>query len=119
MFVPTEPIAIAEGEDTIYIRPKMGRGVEAQVSADFVKLGGKSQQAYETCLLYHNIVKWEGPSFETKNEKGQTIKLPCSRQNIDLLDPGEPLIQNVIDAIVEANKRPSLNNENPTKATPT
>lgn len=121
MFVPTEPIPVVDEDgNVIYIRPKMGRGIEAQVSAEFVRMGGRSQQAYDMCLLYYNVIKWEGPAFETTDKKGRKITVPCNRQNLELLDPYAPLVQKAVGLIAELNKRPSLDEDgNPTTATPT
>lgn len=103
MFVPTEPVPVSDGENTIFIRPKMGRGVEALVASDFSELGGRSQMAYDLCLLRHNIVRWEGPAFTDDN--GKPI-LP-TRQNIDRLDSFEPLVDKVLQKIAELNRKPS------------
>lgn len=70
----------------------------------------------ELALLYHNIKKWRGPKFmiPRKNKKGdavidpktgepEMIPIPCTRQWIGLVDPGDPLIRLVLDRIQELN----------------
>lgn len=104
MFVTEESVAVSdEAGNVICVRAKMGRGVEARVSADFAELGGRSQLAYELCLLRHNIVSWEGPAFT--NAKGETILV--TRRNVDRLDSAEPLIALVVQKIGELNRSPS------------
>ena len=118
MFVSEETVAVSDGENTIYRRAKMGRGVEARVSADFMSLGGASQRAYNLVLLYHNIVSWHGPAFTVNGNP-----VPCTRKYIDLLDPEEPLIAAVLEEIAADNlpktavAPPSLNGNFPKVAT--
>lgn len=100
MFVEIEPVAVSdEAGNTIYVRPKMGKGVEAQVSAEFGRLGGRTQAAYELCLLAYNVVRWDGPAFVDASGKPVAI----TRANIDRLDPDEPLVRRTISRIAELN----------------
>lgn len=120
MFVSNEPVAVQdEAGNIIYIRPKMGKGIEAQVSAEFGRLGGKTQTAYEFALLACNIVRWEGPAFTT----GEGKPIAATRANIDRLDPDEPLVAATVRKIVELNTRrtavPAANGAAPVEDDPT
>ena len=104
-----EANAITPDLDVIWIRPRMSYGVQQAVMGEGVKLeqggatprGRKAKReveinlgAWQSALLVHNIVAWQGPSFGV---------VPVSRDNILALDPREPLVQRVITEISERN----------------
>ena len=107
---PVEPSAVTPDLDVIWIRPRMSYGVQQAVMGEGVKLeqggavprGRKAAKreveinlgAWQSALLVHNIVAWQGPSFGV---------VPVSRDNILALDPREPLVQRVIAEISERN----------------
>lgn len=100
MFVDASPVAVTDDKgNTIYVRPKMGKGIQAQVSNDFQRLGGSSQVAYGYSLLAHNVVAWDGPDFVD----GDGRAIPATRANIDRLDPDEPIVNQAIDTIAKLN----------------
>lgn len=119
MFVPTELAPVEdEAGNIIWILPKMGRGVETRVKEEFRRIGGGTVDGYLLALLYWNVKKWEGPDFT--DSQGNPI--PCTRANMDNLDPAAPLVTAVLDRIAELNptptrqKEPGANGSNPTKA---
>ena len=95
----------------IYIRPKMNFKTEAMVNAAALRIdtSGKSEmhpEDYLVALLVQNIVRWEGPDFDS---------MPCTPENIENLDPDEPHIERVCDEIARRNrKRTSPNPKSPT-----
>lgn len=102
MFVPTELVPVSDDNgNTIYILPKMGRGVRTRVGVELDRLGATRIASYELALLYHNVKKWEGPAF---TQDGDPV--PCTRGNIDLLDVEEELIVAVLQRIDELNPAP-------------
>src|SRR5678815_5797896 len=96
-FVDKTPIAVPEWDDdgtiisdrppdVIWIRPKMNVMIRGLVTSEMFGMSkGMDLEARlganETALLIHNIVRWEGPSFEGR---------PCTRANIEELDPTDP-----------------------------
>ena len=113
-FVNAEAIPIPEWEDdptiisdrppnVIYIRAKMSVGVKAKVSSEMFLWNADRKELEsrfgenETALLIHNIVRWEGPDF---------AGVPCTRKNIIELDPTEPHIVKVLEAIALRNAPP-------------
>jgi hypothetical protein len=115
-FIENKPVGVSDDNgNTIYILARMGIGDEAKVSADFVGLGGRAINAYQLALLRHNVLRWEGPDFE--NDDGKTI--PCTRENIDRLQPDLPLVKATLERIGELNRKSETaveGDENPTKA---
>lgn len=112
IFVSKEPVPVTvDGVNTIYIRPKMGYGIEQKVIGEATKFtqAAKSRNgakpasptvevnigAYNLALLTNNIMKWEGPEF------GPT---PCTPENIALLDDSDPLVEMVLKEISDRNK---------------
>jgi hypothetical protein len=102
--------------DVIFILPKMTFGVRNKVVGDAAKLIQKTGQsrrerrkgkakgekeqvefnvgAYQTALLVHNVLAWHGPSF---------TGFACTPENIAALDPDQPLVKIVVDAISDRN----------------
>jgi hypothetical protein len=96
MFVSKEPVPVTvDGENIIYIRPRMSYGVKqrvisaaAHVATDLsavVDVG-----AYNLALLTENVVRWEGPMFAGH---------PCTPAEMEQLDPGDPLLDAVLAEI--------------------
>ena len=118
MFISDEKVRVSiDGQDAIYILPKMNVGVKnktlsaiAKISANTMALvaggGGDTESvgqeinmdmgAYNTALLINNIVSWEGPSF---------TDVKCTRENILKLDPDNPLVDKVLAEINERNTK--------------
>jgi hypothetical protein len=103
MFVRDQPVPITEGSNTICIREKMSFGTKAACQDALADVsqreGGKAGLAlrfgaYQAALLQHNILSWSGPAFDG---------VSCTPENIARLDPDEPLVQRVLEAIVERN----------------
>src|SRR5262245_23533235 len=92
----------ASAPNVIWIRAKMDMAADARVKNELIKLGADNQtvEAHvgenQLALLIHNIVKWEGPDLSG---------VPCDAAHIKQLDPTEPHIQAVLQAIAERNKR--------------
>jgi hypothetical protein len=102
--------------DVIFIRVRMDYGTRNKVVGDAAKLIQKQGQsrrerrkgkakgekeqvefnvgAYQTALLVHNILGWHGPSF---------AGVACTAENITMLDPDQPLVKLVVDAISDRN----------------
>jgi hypothetical protein len=107
MFVSTERVALTEGDDTIYIRTKMDVGTKNRVQSDITHFsqtehGGNvvvSIGLYQLILLRRNILDWDGPSF--LDEQGK--KIPCTPDNIERLDPDEPLVVKALEQVQERN----------------
>ena len=111
-FVPKEEVPVTlDGEDvpfeernTIYIKPKMDHGTRNRLtsavtrikaSADGERGGEIDMGAYNSAILYENIVRWTGPGFQA---------MPCTPENIDRLDPELPLLDKVLEEINARNK---------------
>lgn len=115
MFInPSEKVAVKHGEDTVWVKAKMGLGTMAAVQNELVSIKidfsqgqdmtnadlriGQRQQ--ELVLLKHNIVDWDGPSFKTDN--GQTV--PVTAKNIENIESFDhPLIVAVLKKINDLN----------------
>lgn len=87
--------------NTVWILGKMGIGVEAQVMAEFSKLGGRGMPAYEVALLFYNVVKWDGPDFVTVSEKGDEVPVACTKANIGKLDWKIPQVNTLFTAVLQ------------------
>lgn len=107
MFVdPNERVPVSLDGNTIYIRAKMSMAVTARVNDEFSLVAGRGEGlagmgSYSLALLVNNIVAWEGPAFT--GESGKPI--PCTRANIELLDPDDPLVAAVREEIGNRNRR--------------
>lgn len=112
MFVDKTKVPVTiNDEDVIYILPKMPFGVRQRVMGELARIDSDGTQrgtdfhinlgAYNIALMQHNIVGWEGPSFEG---------VPCTRENIEQLDPDEPLVDKVLQ---EIGRRNPVNPEKP------
>lgn len=103
MFVNGAPVPITEGENTIFIRPKMDFGTRNACMDALMVIrqadGGRADMAahvgaYQLALLQHNITGWSGPDFQG---------VPCSPDMIARLDPDEPLVERVLEEIGQRN----------------
>lgn len=112
IFVSKEPVAVSvDDKNIIYIRPKMGYGIEQKVIGEATKFtqAAKSQNgskapaqtvevnigAYNMALLTNNILRWEGPEFSG---------IPCTDENKAMLDDSDPLVEMVLKEITERNR---------------
>lgn len=103
-FVSKEPVGVTiEGDpNTIYIRPKMSYGLVNSVRSKAARMVNKSDGMEQSLdiglwnveLAVANIVKWEGPEFD---------HVPLTRENIEQLDPDDPLLDAVLAKIQELN----------------
>lgn len=113
MFVSQEGIPVCvDGDDVppeqrniIYIKAKMDVGTQNRMLSAILKVREETGDedgtnmsydlgAYYIALLRHNIVKWEGPAFQG---------VPCTPENIERLDPDEPLVERVLERLNESN----------------
>lgn len=111
MFIdPKERVTVTdERGNTVWIKAKMDvatkHKVEDAVAAIGDDMGTEAVQihigSYNTALLIHNIVAWEGPDFMDEREK----PVPCTPANIRRLDPDEPLVDMVLREINRRNAR--------------
>lgn len=123
MFVnPQAELSVSDEKgNTIYIKAHMDFADNAKIEAAFMQLKLKNRQAQNgaarpqedadmdidatvaisaqhVALLETNIKRWEGPDFEG---------VPCTRANIKLLNPNEPLVVKVLEKINEQNNPPT------------
>ena len=116
MFVDTKAkVPVTHGGNTIYIKAKMDYGTVAAVQDEIKATGGGTDGmqferlgSYRMALLAHNIVAWEGPDFMDANGK----PVPCTRANIERLDPNEPIVEMVAAEIGERNRKPEAQDPN-------
>lgn len=124
-FVTDAPVPIPEFDasevisdvrpNVIHIRPKMDVATKAKVTSEMFTLGKDNALearlgSNELALLIHNIVRWEGPDFDG---------VPCDAAHIRTLDPTEPHIAAVLEAIAERNKSPKVQKASATTSTST
>lgn len=112
MFITNARIAVYEFDpattvserppNIIYIRSKMDVGTKNKVQDHALKMTtGKTDDAeihigaYQTALLTHNVLAWEGPDFHG---------VPCTPQQMQMLDPDEPLVVKVLEEIGRRNR---------------
>jgi hypothetical protein len=69
--------------------------VDGKVSMDMAFYQG----AYQMALLLHNVQSWVGPMFRDAN--GGAV--PCRPDSINRLDPGDPLVQRVVQSLMRRN----------------
>ena len=103
-FVQGERVPVTEGPDTIYILPKMNFAQREQAEDAIRRISASTQGgasgvevnvgAYRIALLRINVVAWEGPGFEG---------MKCSPEQIDRLDPDDPLLEKAMQEIVQRN----------------
>ena len=116
----TDEKDLTDAIDVVFIRPKMDFGTRNKVVGAAAKLAQQAQQAkggrradrrkakdragmefdvgaYQTALLVHNILGWAGPSFRG---------FACTPENISAIDPDEPIVTAVLDAIADRNNQP-------------
>lgn len=115
-FVSGEEIGVTvEGDpNTIYIKGKLNYGEKARLTqrmdTEAVAPNGKGQEdqyyigLMNLLLLEFNIMRWEGPEFDG---------VPVTRENIEKLDPDDPLFDAVLGRIRERNIKPKDNNPLP------
>jgi len=98
MFVPTEPVPVVSGAYTVWIRPRMGLDLRNKVRDVVFQLtpgaGGEVEvtrhlNEYNTALLIHNIVRWEGPGLP-----------PLTPEAVRSLDPSDPEAVALVDAVL-------------------
>lgn len=111
-FDPSEVISDAK-PNVIYIRPKMDVATKGKVTSEMFTLGKDNSLearlgSNELALLIHNIVRWEGPDFDG---------VPCDAAHIRTLDPTEPHVAKVLEAIAERNKSPKAPKASATTST--
>lgn len=128
MFIRRDARAAVSDEkgNVMYIKEKMdvktkGRVTDSLAAISDLDLGGKGgggkaeislNLGSQNCvLLVNNIVAWEGPDF--LDDGG--VKIPCTRENIERLDPDDPLVELVLGEINQRNLRP----ESPDPNSPT
>lgn len=102
---PNARVPVSDGRNTVYIRAKMDMATRDAVK-DEIRLSGQGVNAegeirgfgtYHLALLHHNVLAWDGPDF---------AGVPCTRANIDRVDPTEPIWEQVAAEINQRNQRP-------------
>jgi hypothetical protein len=99
--------------NVMYIKPKMdvktrGRVTDSLAAISSLGAAGEDPEVAlnlgsQNCvLLINNVVAWEGPEFV--DEKG--VRIPCTREWIERLDPDAPLVNKVLAEINARNVRP-------------
>lgn len=111
MFIDTSRIAVfidSDPENIIFIKPKMDFGTKNRVQDAMMQISANDASgaklgmvigAYTVALAVHNIVDWDGPKFRLPS--GQ--KMACTPQNIQRLDPDEPLVERAMEEIARRN----------------
>lgn len=115
MFIdPHERASVSdERGNTIHYKPRMDFKTTAMVQDELLRIKVEEQERQRSragddaeveftvgmerrklALLVHNIVEWDGPDFEG---------VPCTREWIERLNPNEPLIEKLLNAIGEGN----------------
>lgn len=108
----TDEKTLTPDVDVVFIRTKMDYGTRQRVVGAAAKMqqtqgGGRGKARrgkapemefdvgqYSIALLRFNVLGWNGPSF---------AGVSCTPENIERLDPDEPLVQKVLDVIGERN----------------
>lgn len=117
MFIdPGDRVAVTdEADNTVWIKAKMDLATRNRVEDAIAAVDAGDSDAvqlhlgsYNTALLVHNIVAWEGPSFV--DGKGKPVA--CTAANIRRLDPDEPLVDMVLREISRRNRRPEAPDPN-------
>lgn len=100
-------------EHIIYIRPKMNVGVYNRAMSKMATISASASTqdtsigldigAYNLALLTSNILGWAGPDFDS---------VPCTPENIERLDPDDPLLDRVLAEINRRNQ-PSKGDKSP------
>lgn len=120
MFInPANRVAVSDEKgNTVWIRAKMDVATKGVVQDEIAAVGTGDADSveihtgsYNTALLVHNILDWEGPAFV--DEGGRPVR--CTPQHIKRLDPDEPLVDKVLEEIQRRNLRP----ESPDPNSPT
>ncbi len=102
MFVTKDRVPVTVGDNTIFIRAKMDFGTRQRVIGAGVHLrpgeGAEGREmdiaGYQIAMLAHNIVGWDGPAF---------AGVECTAAAIESLDPGELLVERVLEEISARN----------------
>ena len=113
MFVSQEGVPVSVDSDdtpaaernTIWVKEKMDVGTQNRMLSAMVQIREQSGDvegtrmtydlgAYNLALLKYNIVRWEGPEFSA---------MPCTPENIERLDPDNPLVVAVLERLNELN----------------
>lgn len=105
-FVTDPPVPIPEAvigdtpPNVIWIKARMdvetrGRVRHEIIASSSVRAAEGNPGNSETALLIHNIVRWEGPDLDG---------VPCDAAHIRALDPTEPHLVLVLNAIGERNE---------------
>jgi hypothetical protein len=102
-FVQGERVPVSDGQDTIWILPKMNFAQREQaedairrISASTTAAAGVEVNvgAYRIALLRINVVAWEGPGFDG---------MKCTPEQVEQLDPDDPLLEKVMQEIAQRN----------------
>lgn len=107
IFIPKEriPVTVDGGVNTIYIRPKLDVGAQMRIR-DAGNIGGGGNMllgAATLVVLAESIIDWDGPMFV---ENG--VKQPCTRSNIERMDPDDPLVERVAEEVAARVERKAI-----------
>lgn len=106
MFInPGDRVPVSdEAGNTVFIRAKMDLATRAARQRELLDVHRPgavlSALTSQLMLLRYSVLDWEGPAFANgTDEAGNATFLPCTRANIDRLDPDEPLVAKVLSEI--------------------
>lgn len=108
-FDPNEVIS-DEPPNIIFIRPKMDYATQKRVGTAGYKVGLKGKEdEFDVAdnliaLMTFNIVGWSGPLFDG---------VPCTKENIQRLDPDQPVVEKALEEISRRNSKASPNPKSP------
>jgi hypothetical protein len=102
-FVDKKLVAVTEGPDTIWIKPKLSFGERTAVQDVGIRIQigdgdprtSFASAAYQQELLVQSITEWTGPGWDG---------VPCTRESILALDYEDPLVVKVLEEITRRNR---------------
>src|SRR5688500_7704149 len=94
-FISTDRVAVSDDAgNTVYLRRRMDLGAVSRIQ-------GAAAGGQLTALYAANILAWKGPDFT--DERGKPI--PCTVEQIEMIDPNDPFWEMVGDKIAELNPK--------------
>jgi len=108
-FVDTTRLAVTDGENTIYIKPRMDYGTWCRVRDTLARMAIANGQvgelhvttgSQELALAVHNVIGWDGPAFVDPMTKRA---VPCTPENIERLERMLPVFIKAREKINEVN----------------
>ena len=92
MFLDSQTITVTEGENSMTLRQHMTLAQEAHFRGELTAAarafdGYLATEQWEWLLLRAYLASWSGPAFRNGRDP-----IPCTYDNIDRLDPNDPLV---------------------------